>query len=115
MKTDETTTNRTTTDAGASATETEAPDYLTISMRLLDHAKVHGFYFRRTKPTPDAPLEGIRYRKDWTEVVRIDGWSADCQAWKQPNPLVLAKPPANAEDYASGSALNVLNRVATWQ
>lgn len=94
--------------------ETEAPDYLTISMRLLDHAKRKGFYFRRAMPTVDAPLVGVRYRPNWTEVVRIDGWRENCSAWKQPNRLVLAAPPAGAEDYVSGSALHVLNQVATW-
>ena len=94
---------------------TETPEYLTISMRLLDHAKVKGFYFRRTKPTVDAPLVGVRYRRIWTEVIRIDGWRENCTAWKQPNRLVLAGPPVGAEDYVEGSALNVLNRVATWQ
>lgn len=98
----------------AETTGTPPPDYLTISMRLLDHAKVHGFHFCRTKPTVDAPLVGIRYRKNWTEVVRIDGWRADCSAWKQPNRLVLARPPAKAEDHVSGSALNVLDRVVSW-
>ena len=33
---------------------------------------------------------------------------------KQLNRLVLADPPAGAEDYVTGSALHVLNRVATW-
>lgn len=91
-----------------------APDYLTISMRLLDHAKSHGFYFRRVKPLIDAPLIGIRYRHGLTEVIRIGGWSRDCSAWKQANRLVLARPPEDAEDYVSGSALHVLNRVVTW-
>lgn len=94
---------------------TETPDYLTISMRLLDHAKVKGFYFHRAMPTVDAPLVGTRHRPGWTEVIRIDGWRENCSAWKQPNRLVLADPPIGADDYVSGSALNVLNRVVTWQ
>lgn len=93
----------------------DAPrDWLEISMRLLDHAKVRGFYFRRARPLADAPLVGTRYRNGKTEVVRIDGWRRNCQAWRQPNMLVLARPPENAEEYVSGSALNVLNRVACW-
>lgn len=91
-----------------------APDYLAISMRLLDHAKVKGFYFRRVMPSVDAPLVGVRYRPGWTEVVRIDGWKENCSAWRQPNRLVLAGPPVGADEYVSGSALHVLNRVATW-
>lgn len=97
------------------ATETYDRDhYLDISKRLLDHTKVHGFHFRRTRPGVDAPLVGIRYRAGFTEVVRIDGWRHNCQAWRQPNKLVLAKPPQNATDYVSGSALHVLNRVVCW-
>jgi hypothetical protein len=89
-------------------------DYLSISLSLLDHAKAHGFYFRRVSPLVDAPIVGIRYRYSWTEVVRIDGWRKNCQAWKQPNKLVLAAPPVDAYDYVSGSALNVLNKVVCW-
>lgn len=95
-------------------TSDSAPDYVLISKRLLDHAKVHGFYFRRTKPIVDAPLVGIRYRPGWTEVVRIDGWRQNCSAWRQASRLVLAAPPAGSKDYVSGSALNVLNKVVTW-
>lgn len=94
--------------------QTEVPDYLTISTRLLDHAKVKGFHFRRVLATVDAPLVGVRYRPRRTEVIRIDGWRANCSAWKQPNRLVLSGPPVGAEDYVEGSALNVLNRVLTW-
>lgn len=93
---------------------THAPDYLTISMELLNHAKRKGFHFRRTLPTVDAPMVGIRYRRTWTEVIRIDGWKENCSAWKQSNRLVLAGPPAGATDYIEGSALNVINRVITW-
>lgn len=95
--------------------DNETPmDYLTISMSLLDHAKTHGFYFRRVAPRPDAAIVGIRYRHGWTEVVRLDGWRSNCQAWKQPTKLVLAVPPQDAFDHSSGSALNVLNRVVCW-
>lgn len=97
------------------AAETSDKDhYLAISKRLLDHAKVHGFYFRRARSSVDAPLVGTRYRAGITEVVRIDGWRHNCQAWRQPSRLVLAKPPTDATDYVSGSALNVLNRVVCW-
>jgi hypothetical protein len=88
--------------------------YLEISKRLLDHAKVHGFYFRRTHPGRDAPLVGIRYRVGLTEVIRIDGWRHNCRAWRQQSKLVLAKPSEDAADYIEGSALNVLNKVVTW-
>lgn len=94
--------------------DSEIPDYLTISMRLLDHAKIKGFYFRRTVATVDAALVGTRYRPGWTEVIRIDGWRENCSAWRQQNRLVLARPPEGAEDYVSGSALNVLNHVVNW-
>lgn len=89
-------------------------DYLEISKALLGHAKAHGFFFRRASPHPDAALVGTRYRPAWTEVVRIDGWRSNCQAWKQPARLVLAAPPEDAFEYVAGSALNVPNRVACW-
>lgn len=98
-----------------STDDTDDKDYyLELSKRLLDHAKVHGFYFRRARPGIDAPLVGIRYRAGVTEVVRIDGWRRNCQAWRQPSKLVLAKPPEDATEYVAGSALNVLNRVVCW-
>lgn len=65
-------------------------------------------------PLSGAPLVGTRYRQGWTEVVRIDGWRSNCQAWKQPHKLVLAVPPKDAFDQVSGSALNVLNKVVYW-
>jgi hypothetical protein len=98
----------------ADTTATKATDYLEISMQLLDRAKVHGFFFRRTKATKDAPLVGTRHRDGLIEVVRIDGWREKCSAWKQTSRLVLAKPPHDCQEYITGSALNVLNRVVIW-
>jgi hypothetical protein len=95
-------------------TQGNSIDYVEISKSLLDHAKTRGFYFRRVSLLSGAPLVGTRYRQCWTEVVRIDGWRSNCQAWKQPRKLVLAGPPENAFDQVSGSALNVLNKVVCW-
>lgn len=96
------------------ADDDEPIDYLTISMSLLNHARTQGFYFRQAAPRPDAALVGTRFRHGWTEVVRIDGWRSNCQAWKQPGKLVLAIPSENASEHVSGSALHVLNRVVCW-
>ncbi|MGH4004446.1 MAG: hypothetical protein ACRDSO_10090 [Pseudonocardiaceae bacterium] len=63
---------------------TGSPD-LVIAMRLLDHAKLRGFQFRRSAPGEDGPLVGERVTGDWVDAIRIvgfsrDWWSAGCTA-----------------------------------
>jgi hypothetical protein len=48
-----------------------------ITKRLLDHAKLHGFEFRRVAPGEDGPLVGNRVSGDWVDLIHIEGFSRD--------------------------------------
>ena len=93
---------------------TDSPD-LVIAMRLLDHAKLRGFEFRRGAPGEDGPVVGSRVNGDWVDTIHIEGFSRDCFAWrKRISPLIV---PGNGlvECQVGGSALKVLNEVLTWE
>lgn len=62
--------------------ETDSPDVV-IAKRLLDHAKLHGFEFRRIAPGEDGPLVGNRVCGDWVDLIHIEGFSRDCFAWRK--------------------------------
>ncbi|MGH3923315.1 MAG: hypothetical protein ACRDTT_10675, partial [Pseudonocardiaceae bacterium] len=40
-----------------------------IAKRLLDHARLRGFAFRRVAPGQDGPLVGKRVGGDWVDVI----------------------------------------------
>ncbi|MGQ0773077.1 MAG: hypothetical protein ACT4NY_01440 [Pseudonocardiales bacterium] len=75
----------------------DSPD-LVIAKRLLNHAKLRGFEFRRGAPGQDGPLVGSRVSGDWVDLIHIEGFSCDCFAWRK-----------------RVSSLTVLNEVLTWQ
>ncbi len=94
--------------------ETDSPDVV-IAKRLLDHAKLRGFEFRRVAPGEDAPLVGHRITGDWEDEIRIDGFSRNCSARrKRISPLII---PENVlvQPQVNGSALDVLSEVLTWE
>lgn len=51
-----------------------------IAKRLLDHAELRGFAFRRAVPGEDGALVGQRVNGDWIDIVHIAGFSRDCLA-----------------------------------
>jgi hypothetical protein len=54
-----------------------------IAKRLLDHAKLRGFAFRRAVPGADGPLIGKRTGDAWVDIIHIAGFSRDCLAVRQ--------------------------------
>jgi hypothetical protein len=60
----------------------ESRDVL-IGMRLLDHARRHGFQFQPVDGGPDGALLGTRDREDFTDIVFLAGFSRDCYALRQ--------------------------------
>lgn len=67
----------------------DSPD-LVMAKRLLDHAKLDGFQFRRIAPGEDGPLVGNRVTGDWADTIHIQGFSRDCFAWRQRrSPLIV--------------------------
>jgi len=93
---------------------TDSPD-LVIAKRLLDHAKLRGFEFRRGAPGADGPLVGYRMSDGWMDTIYIEGFSRDCFAWrKRRSPLIISGDRL-IERRVDGSALNVLDEVLTWE
>lgn len=91
----------------------ESPDVV-IGRRLLDHAKAHGFEFRRVAAGPDGPLWGVRETDHWRDTVFLGGFSDSCSATRQrKSPLIVAGD-LLVTDRIEGTALNVLNRIVTW-
>ena len=96
----------------AGMTSTDSPD-LAAAKRLLDRAKLGGFEFVRTASGPDGPLLGRRITGRWLDTVYLEGLSRDCHAWRQRRSPLLT-PGQKAERQISGSALDILNDVLTW-
>lgn len=92
----------------------ESPD-LVIAKRLLDHAKLRGFQFRRVAEGPDGALLGTRRTGDWSDTVYLNGFSRDCYAMRERTTSLLVPGSALVERRATGDALNVLNAVLTWE
>jgi len=88
---------------------------LVITKRLLDHAKLCGFEFRRGAPGQDGPLLGSRVSGDWVDLIHIEGFSRDCFAWRQRVSSFIVPGEGLVEHRVHGSALTVLNEVLTWQ
>lgn len=91
----------------------DSPDVV-IARRLLDHAKAHGFHFRRLAPGADGPLWGVRETGQWRDTVFIGGFSNSCSANRQRKSSLIVPAGLLVTDRIEGTALNVLNRVATW-
>lgn len=91
----------------------ESPD-LVIAKRLLDHAKLRGFQFRRVAEGPDGALLGIRRTGHWSDTVYLNGFSRDCYALRERTTSLVVPGHALVERRAAGDALNVLNAVLTW-
>lgn len=91
----------------------ESPD-LVIAMRLLDHAKLRGFQFRRVAPGPDGALLGTRRTVDWTDTVYLDGFSQDCYALRERTTSLVVPDDVLVEHRTTGGAITVLNTVLTW-
>ena len=91
----------------------DSPD-LAAAKRLLDTAKRGGFEFVRTASGADGPLLGRRITGHWLDTVYLEGFSRDCHAWRQRrSPLIT--PGQKAERQVSGSALDVLGEVLSWE
>lgn len=83
--------------------------------RLVDVLKQAGFVFERTAPGVDGPLVGRRMSGRWVDMVRIEGFSRGCHAWRQRRSLVIVPDAAAVDRRISGGAIAVLSEVSTWQ
>ncbi|MGH3916809.1 MAG: hypothetical protein ACRDTC_25880 [Pseudonocardiaceae bacterium] len=92
----------------------DSPD-LVIAMRLLDHAKLRGFEFRRGAVGEDGPLVGSRVSGRWVDLIHIEGFSRDCFAWRKRTSSLIVSDDALMERQVDGNALSVLNEVLTWE
>jgi hypothetical protein len=97
----------------------EAPDSpdVVIARQLLDHARLCGFTFQRTALGVDAPLVGHRVSDDWVDLIRIEGSSRDCSAWREwtSSLIVSSDGLGQRQCRVEGSAVHVLNEVLTWE
>ncbi|MGH3931540.1 MAG: hypothetical protein ACRDTF_16395 [Pseudonocardiaceae bacterium] len=93
---------------------TDSPD-LVIAKRLLDHAKLRGFEFRRGAPGQDGALVGSRVAGEWVDLIHIEGFSRDCFAWRQRGCSLIVPGDGLVEHQVQGSARTVLNEVLTWE
>ncbi len=84
-------------------------------MRLLDHAKLCGFQFRRNATGVDGPLVGHRVSGTWEDTIHIEGFSRDCFAWRSRMSSLIVPGNGLVERRVAGSALDVLNEVLTWE
>ena len=91
----------------------DSPD-LVIAMRLLDHAKLHGFRFQRVATGPDGAVLGTRRTGDWSDTVYLDGFSRGCYALRERTTSLVVPDGALVQHRVAGNALNVLNAVLTW-
>jgi hypothetical protein len=92
----------------------DSPDLVTAK-RLLDHAKLDGFQFRRVAPGEDGPLVGNRVTGGWADTIHIQGFSRDCFAWRQRRSSLIVIGEGIVERRMEGSAVDVLNEVMTWE
>jgi hypothetical protein len=94
----------------------DSPDVV-IAKQLLDHARLCGFTFHRMASGGDAPLVGHRISEDWVDLVRIEGFSRDCSAWREWTSSLIVSPDelVHCQRRVQGSAVHVLNEVLTWE
>jgi hypothetical protein len=93
---------------------TDSPD-VAFAKRLVDHAKLGGFTFRRIAPGVDSPLVGHRVGDGWVDLVHIEGFSRDCFAWRKRASSLIVSPGALVQRQVEGGALDVLSEVLTWE
>ncbi|MGH3897776.1 MAG: hypothetical protein ACRDTA_05865 [Pseudonocardiaceae bacterium] len=92
----------------------DSPD-MVIAKRLLDHAKLRGFAFRRVAPGADGALVGYRVSEDGVDLVHLEGFSRDCFAWRKRTSSLIVSEDALVQRRVEGSAIDVLNEVLTWE
>ena len=79
----------------------DSPEVVTAK-RLLDEAKRSGFTFRRAAQGADPPLVGNRVIDDWADLIRIEGFSRDCFAWRQRTSSLIVSPGALVQYQVEG-------------
>jgi hypothetical protein len=99
---------------GVALVDNDSPDVM-IAKRLLDHAKLCGFEFRRVAPGEDGPLVGQRVIGDWEDEIRIDGFSRGCFARRKRVSSLIVPESVLVERRVDGGALDVLCEVLTWE
>lgn len=87
---------------------------MVIARRLLDHARLQGFRFRRLACGPDAPVEGVRESGQWVDTIYLAGFSSGCRALRRRRSSLLVPGSAVVACEVNGSALIVLNTALTW-
>ncbi|MFZ0118351.1 MAG: hypothetical protein WAL99_02665 [Pseudonocardiaceae bacterium] len=92
----------------------DSPDVV-VAKRLLDQLKLCGFQFERIAPGEDGPLIGTRVTGNCVDMIRIEGFSRDCFAWRQRSSSLILPGGGLVQRRADGSALDVLNEVLTWE
>jgi hypothetical protein len=94
----------------------DSPDVV-VAKQLLDQARLRGFTFQRVAPGMDAPLVGHRVSEEWIDLIRLEGFSGECSAWREwtssltVSPGELGQRPHQVE----GSAVEVLTEVLSWE
>lgn len=96
------------------AVETDGSSVVTAK-RLLDHAKLCGFKFMRVASGEDAPIVGHRASDEWVDLIRIEGFSGDCFAWRKRTSSLIVPEDKLIENQVAGSAIDVLNEALTWK
>lgn len=91
----------------------DSPD-LARAKQLLDELRSRGFEFARTAPGPDGPLLGQRTSESFVDVVYLEGFSADCLAWRQRRSPLIVTGKELVEHQVSGSAVTVLIETLNW-
>jgi hypothetical protein len=94
--------------------EIDSPD-LVVAKRLLDHAKLCGFEFRRVTPDEDGPLVGHRVTDDWQDEIHLDGFSRGCFAQRKRMSSLIVPENALVKRRVEGSAFDVLSEVLSWE
>ncbi len=94
----------------------DSPDVV-IATQLLDRARLRGFIFQRAAPGADAALVGHRVSEDWIDLIRLEGFSDDCSAWREWTSSLIVSPDELGQrpHQVRGSAVEVLNEVLTWE
>lgn len=92
----------------------ESPDVV-IAKRLLDQLKLVGFQFQRIAPGEDGPLVGNRVTGNCVDVIRLEGFSRGCGAWRERRSSLILPGGGLVERRVDGSALDVLTEVLSWE
>ncbi|MGH3865638.1 MAG: hypothetical protein ACRDQ4_05770 [Pseudonocardiaceae bacterium] len=78
-------------------------------------ADIHCGQLRDTAPGADAALVGHRVSDDWVDLIRLEGFSRDCSAWREWTSSLIISPDelGQRQHRVQGSAVQVLNEVLT--